>query len=193
MNQKMGMMGEILEQGQSLVGNTQKGVKQVVTDFKKTATSQVTGGNSTDDSGTNESASAQPAQSGKAVTTDQTKQFVNDLYGVKDNQATVQGDPKNSQTSANPLTYTINQVEKGEKTPEELQKIQELRQELHANYYQTLTNPQSQQPEEAVTEKLEREEKEERWELQEKEKEKPPDLPANQKVGTGEHSVGVAG
>ncbi len=54
-------------------------------------------------------------------------------------------------------------------------KTQRLRSELHSQYYQSLVNrPKSQ--EEPKADELERKKNEERWELQQKQKEKPPPL-----------------
>src|SRR3990170_4474488 len=50
------------------------------------------------------------------------------------------------------------------KTPEELRKIEALRKQLHGQYYDKMVNPQK-SPEEPVAEKIERQERQETWEL----------------------------
>lgn len=78
------------------------------------------------------------------------------------------------------------------KTPEEQAKIEALRGELHGAYYRDLTKP-SQQGEETVVDKLEREDQEKKLADLEESKKKPPPLPATTKQGTGENVVGVSG
>jgi hypothetical protein len=86
----------------------------------------------------------------------------------------------------------IPEVMSGQKTPEEMAKMQALRNQLHGEYYQQLTKPQ-QQEEETVVDKLEREDQEKKMSDLETDKEKPPPLPATTKQGTGENVVGVSG
>ncbi|RJQ36267.1 hypothetical protein C4559_05195 [Candidatus Microgenomates bacterium] len=76
-----------------------------------------------------------------------------------------------------------------EMSPEEVQKMAGLRQQLHREYYEKLSSPSKQQEERPV-EKLEREEQEERWELQEKEKKKPKNLAIEREQTKAERRVG---
>lgn len=105
---------------------------------------------------------------------DPTKTFVKDLYGNAPD---------------------IKQAEREKREMEDKQKLEELRQRLHSEYYQRLTTPPKQQGELRPAEKLEQEEKEEEQkELEEKEKE-PKDLPvvATKNKGTKEKLRGVSG
>ena len=95
----------------------------------------------------------------------------------------------------NPVATALGVIQKDPnegKTPEEIAKIEALRQQLHKDYYESLTR--SRKPdEEHVTEKLEREDEEEKMSELEVQKKKPPPLPATVKRGTGETVVGVSG
>lgn len=116
---------------------------------------------------------AQAADQNPADDKTKTKEFVKDLYKPL----------KNSEPSP-----------KDAKNPEETkeQKLAKLRQELHANYYQNLINPPKPKEEKAA-EKVEREKKEERWELQEKEKKKPPPLAVQRAAQKAEKFPGASG
>ncbi len=172
------MIGEILERGQSSV---KKAGKQTVSDFVQTTKGQITGLSSGSDQGTNEQAnSVQTAQ--QQMTDKDRVEFLRNLYGKSDNSS------KTKSQGSNPPQKSPNVG----KTPEELAKIEALRKQLHGDYYQSLTNPAKPQ-EETVTEKLEREDEKEKMELWEKDKKKPPPLPATVKQGTGESVVGVSG
>lgn len=71
------------------------------------------------------------------------------------------------------------------------QDLAKARNELHSLYYQKLTNPVKQ--EERAVEKLEREEKEKKFEDLQERSRKPQGLPQNVKQGTGEKVVGISG
>ncbi len=80
----------------------------------------------------------------------------------------------------------------GQKTPEEMSKMQALRSQLHGEYYQKLTKLQKQ--EETVVDKLEREDQEKKMADLETDKDKPkPPINPTMKQGTAESSVGVSG
>lgn len=109
---------------------------------------------------------------------DQTQQFVKDMY--------------TSGTNAPELTDT----QKQQKEQEEKQKLEQLRNKLHSDYYQQLTNPQSVQQEERPAEKNEREDQEKTLELQKiEEEEKKKELPTivTKDMGTKEKLRGVSG
>lgn len=156
MSDNSGILGEILEQGTSVVKQTIKQVAKTPSDLAKAASKQIGGDKKTP-----------PAVDEKA----ETEKLVKGLY-----KPSIKTQPKDSN-------------QKPEETEE--QKIAKLRQELHANYYRNLTNPPK-APEEKPAEKVEREKKEERWELQEKEKKKPPPL-AVQRAQKVEKYPGASG
>ncbi|GEM_PF-2202192 len=119
------------------------------------------------------------------------KQTIKTALGIPESAAAPQESPptaKQTITGAMGIPEAVTD----QKTPEELAKIEALRQQLHGQYYQDLTNPQK-APEENVTEKLEREDEEKKMADLETDKEKPPPLPATVKQGTGENVVGVSG
>ena len=188
---KLGMFEEIIETGGSTV---KKAGKTVVSDFAKTAKAQVAGSSSSNvsDQGTNEQVAS------TQMTDDQRKQFLRDLYGKTDksddkdksddDKKVDKPIPQNAAQKA--LGMTPPDPNEG-KTPEEIKELASLRSSLHGQYYENLTNPPK-PPEEPVTEKLEREEKEDRWELEQKEKEKPPPL-AVQNAQKTERNPGVSG
>lgn len=192
------MFGEILERGQSTVKNAAKSAKQGAQNFARTGLGQVTGSKTPvpqpSGQGTNEQANA-AAQNQQKMSDDEAKKFLQGLYGSSDKNS----DPDKSKTQGtqnpqNPIAQAVGANPKDPnkgKSPEELAKIEALRQQLHGDYYQSLTNPTKPQ-EESVTEKLERKDQEEQFEELEKKKEKPDPL-VNVKQGTGENVVGVSG
>lgn len=185
-----GMIGEILETGQSTVKNVAKSATQGAQSFVNTATGQITGSQS--DQGTNEQANA-VKQNQKKMSDDNAKQFLKDLYGKTDKKddadpgiKALQGGQQDSQNIAEiGLGLTPSMVQK---TPEEQLEIEALRRQLHSDYYQNLVN-RPKQKEESVTEKIEREDEMAKFEEFQKQKEKPDPL-ANVKKGTGESMVG---
>ena len=163
MSDTSGIFGEILEQGTSVVKQTVKQVAKTPTDLAKAAGKQVKG--------------SDQAQSPDKTTDEKikTKEFVKDLYKPKDD-------------------LNADERKNVQKSPEETeeQKIAKLRQELHSVYYQKLVNPPK-APQEKPAEKVEREKKEERWELQEKEKKKPPPLAVQRGAQKAEKYPGASG
>lgn len=156
------MLGEILEQGASVVKQAVKQVAKTPSDLVKAGAKQVKG---TDQTQTPDQTADEKAK---------TEEFVKDLY-------------KPSGKSE------LNKKGSVQNPPEETkeQKLAKLRQELHSNYYQRLVNPPK-APEEKPAEKVEREKKEERWELEQKEKKKPPPL-AIQRAQKVEKYPGASG
>jgi hypothetical protein len=195
---QIGGFEDVIETGRSTAQNIKKSATAGAVNFAKTTTGQITGSQASvtpqNDQGTNEAATA--AQ--KQMSDDQAKQFLKDLYGPTKPQG---GDIKNSgnkPAAQNSNQSLIQQVagitpknpNEGKK-PEEIAKMQSLRNTLHQEYYQNLTNPQKPK-EESITEKLENEKQLEQLEEVEKEKKKPDPL-ATVKKGTGETMVGVSG
>lgn len=167
MSDNNGIFGEILEQGASVVKQTVKQVAKTPSDLAKAGAKQVI-----------------PLRQGSAGQADKvqsdieekakTKEFVKDLY--KPGEKVQSGKKDASQ--------------KPEETKE--QKLAKLRQELHANYYQRLVNAPK-PSEEKPAEKVEREKKEERWELEQKEKKKPPPLSVQRAAQKAEKYPGASG
>lgn len=179
-----GTFEDMVEQG---ARSAARNMKQQSQSFAKAAGGQVTGNNSSqNDQGTNEQGSA--AQ--QKMSDDQAKQFLKDLYGNKDKASA----PGNIKQVPHPIQDALG-IPKPDpnagKTPEELTKLQSLRNQLHGDYYQNLINPPKPK-EEPVTQKLEKEKQMEEFELAQKQKEKPDPL-ATVKTGTGERVVGVSG
>lgn len=98
-----------------------------------------------------------------------TQEFVKDLYAKSDSNKNVSSADSKKDEQSEFQKMIVN------KTPEEQKKLIELRQQLHSQYYQQLTNrpkPQEARP----AEKVEKEKKEDLQELQQKEAKKPPSL-----------------
>ncbi len=87
----------------------------------------------------------------------------------------------------------VTETDKQQKELKDQQSLEALRQRLHGEYYQRLTNPPKQKEEERPAEKVEREKKEERWELEQKEKKKPPPLAVQRERTKAESFRGVSG
>lgn len=136
---------------------------------------------------TNQNSTNNPSQKPPAPTP---KQTIKTALGIPESAAPQETAPTVKQTVKNAMG--IPEISSNEKTPEELAKIEALRQQLHKDYYESLTN-RKKPIEEHVTEKLEREEKEQKMSELEVQKKKPPKLPMTQKQGTGENVVGVWG
>lgn len=122
-----GLLGEIFEQGGSIVKQTAKTVVKTPLDLAGGAGSQIIGEN-----------------------------------------GQTQLDLKNTPKQSNPDLAKV-QNNPNQKSPEELARIEKLKKELHAEYYQQFTNPRKQ--EERSAEKVEREEGEKMQELQIKKEE----------------------
>lgn len=157
---KGGILGEVLEQGGTLLKQTGKALIKTPADLTKTAGSQI---NPVPDNTQGES-TQQKSDDQKAK---QDKDFVKELYGL--------GEQPKKETEHEKSIKKL--AEKNpQKSQEDIQKLAQLRQELHkTTYYQPLVNPQKKE-EERPAEKIENEKKKERWELQEKEAKKPPPL-----------------
>lgn len=191
--QKLGMFEDAIESGTTTV---KKVAKQTVSDLTKSAKGQVAGNSQANDQASDQGTNEQGASN--QMTDDQRVQFLKDLYGKSDKtQAKKQNDDKSgaSRAVSQNTTQKVLGISPSDPnknlTPEELTKLESLRSQLHGSYYEDLIN--SQKPaEEPVAEKLEREEQEEGWELQKKEKEKPPPLAVANAQKT-ERNPGVSG
>lgn len=182
-----GLMGEIIETGQSTVKSAGDAVGQGAKATVNSVISQTTG----QDMGTNEAAARAQTQQ-KKMSDNQATDFLKSLYGKSDKSvASGAKPPQNDNVVKQALGIKPHDPNAG-KTPEEIAKLQSLRQQLHSSgYYQPLINPPKQK-EVSVAEKLDREKQEERWEEAQKQKEKPSPL-ATIKTGTGEKMVGASG
>lgn len=181
-------VGEILETGQSAVKNVAKTTVSGTQNFVKSTIGQIIG-STPSDAGTNEANSANQQK----MSDDQAKQFLKGLYGKNDSADQEKPFQKNN-SSQNPIAQAIGLQPKDPnagKTPEEIMQMETLRKQLHNDYYQSLV--QRPKKEEAVADKIEREDQEEKMKLIETEKEKPSPLPVTVKQGTGEKMVGVSG
>ena len=198
---KRGFEGEILEKGQSAVRSTAKGAKKQVTDFGKAATGQL-GGSGSDpgsanhntDQGTNEAGSS-PQQ--PQMTDEERVEFLRNLYGKSDNNSKKsQGSAQSQKQQKNPVSNALglpqNDPNKN-KTPEEIAKLEALRNKLHKEEYYDPTFNAPKQQEEGAQEKVEREDEEGKMAELETKREKPPELPVTVKQGTGERLPGVSG
>ena len=173
-------------------------VKKQAVNTAKATVSQITGSqNSSSDpqTGTNEQKSAKQNQQ---MSDDQAKQFLQDLYGPSKPQGQDRGSSTTQSNNQNAVQAAVSQVAgsvpqdpNAGKTPEEVAQMATLRKQLHSDYYQTLTKPKQQ--EERASDKMEREDQEEKMADLEEEKKKPAPLPATVKQGTGESVVGVSG
>ncbi len=174
MFRKGGMFEEIVEQGGSVTKQVGQTVKKAPTDMAKAAVSQVAGSQTPTDTPLD----AIQQDSGDA------QDFVKDLYGAK----------KPGSTPAHPTSKTPVDPTKlqNAKTPEEAEKLESLRRELHSDYYQKLTHPDKQQ-ELRPAEKVEEEKKKEMIELQEKEAKKPAPLSVQRAQNKAEQFRGVSG
>ena len=194
---QIGGFEEIVETGQSTAQNVRKAATASAKNFAKAAQNQIAGSQNSNalqnDQGTNEQSTA----SQKQMSDDQAKQFLKDLYGpTKPKSSDSQKGNSQSSSQQNPIAAAIGMTPKDPnagKSPEELAKIHALRNTLHQEYYQTLTNP-AKPTEENVTEKLEREEQEKQLADLEVQKKKPaPLVNPTMKKGTAESVVGVNG
>lgn len=157
---KSGVIGaeEALESGVSLTKKAGKGIAKSASDTAKAATSQL----------------------GITTASDQdTKDFVKDLYGQGSKKQLTTNNQNSQNTSAQSSSQKTSDDAGSLKSPEEQQKLAEVRTKLQKRhdevYYQPLINP-SKPPEERPAEKVENEKQEEMQELEVKKKEKPPPL-----------------
>ncbi|MBI1982091.1 MAG: hypothetical protein HYY87_04000 [Candidatus Levybacteria bacterium] len=148
-----------------LLGGTLEIIQEEVEKGAKAVGQQVVGSKAKAQAGT----SQQPKQSQDKS---QTKAFVKDLYGGE--------------------KPPISPEEVQQKQAEDKQKEEFLRQRLHSEYYQQLTNPPKPK-EERPAEKVEKEKKLEMKELEQKEAKKPPPLAAQRAAQKVEKFRGVSG
>lgn len=178
--------GEVLEQGGSIVGQTVKQIAKTPTDLAKTAGGQV---NPIQKPQENQVDSNKASVGQNQTNVDAKKineDVVKSLYEKSGNKNIDQKTQENLQKMAE---------EHLEKTPEELQKIEKLKQELHqTTYYQPLINPQKQE-EERPAAKIEKEkQQEEQKKLEEiKEEKKKEPLAVQRAKRTTEMFRGVSG
>lgn len=182
------LLGEAIEQGVSIVKQTAKTVADTPAAMAKTAVQQVGGTSSSKDAGEAKDVVKQQksvSQSDPQTASDaDTKAFVKELYGAVDTTGTK---AKASKTLEKLVEENPN------KSPEELQKLEMLRQQLHKQTYYDPTFNSSKSQEEPVTERLEREEQEEKMEELEKKKKKPKDLALQHAQQSTEKFRGAAG
>lgn len=203
-NRVIGGFEDVIEQGQQAV---KSGVKQGVTDFAGTVKGQVTGSQSSpsqgshqaqpvpSDQGANEHANSNPSAQQQSQKTDEERvEFLRDLYGKSDHGNSKSGgdDSKKGSGSVAQAIGVPQKDPNAGKTPEEVAKLQALRNQLHSDYYQNLVN-RPKAKDEPVTEKLEREEQEAKMAEIQTQKEKPPPINPTVKQGTGENVVGASG
>jgi hypothetical protein len=179
-----GMFGELLEQGQQVVQNT---VKSAVSDVTSTIAGQIGVQNKTnnthqpqDQSQQHQSPQSAESASVEAASTPETIDLVKEFYAPSgDVQAPLNPAKEQAETQA---------------------KLAQLRQELHSGeYYQPLIAYEIKKPgqgEEAVAEKIEREEKEEDQEkmvLEEKKAKEDQDIATSRAQRAVESNRGAAG
>lgn len=170
---KNGVLGEILEKGQSAVQKTGKTAADSAKSAVKTAVGQVAGdSNQPGPNEINGAVSDNQTASDKA----QNDEFVKELYAPSK--------PQNSQnTEDNQRAQT-----------EEQAKLAGVRQKLHDEvYYQPLIQGQKARQEERPAEKVEREKKQEMQDLQKKETKKPGPIAVQRAQQTAEKFRGVSG
>lgn len=165
------VFGEVLESAGTVAKQTGKVATNAVSDFATGAASQL----------------GVPVADNSSVPAGDvnTEDVVKGLYE--------KSQPQNSQTKpAQSLPTSGKNPSDLGKTPEELANLEVIRKELHAAYYQSLTNPPKPE-EESVTEKIEREKQEEMVDLQQKKMEKPPELTIQRQAQRVEKFPGASG
>jgi len=204
---KSGLSGELMERGQSAVKggvkSAAKGTKKGLQDFGEEAIGQLTSSDNKDP-GTNEQGSQNQAQN-QQMSDEEAKEFLQDLYGVKNSNNQQPASPAGSSKPADktkPGNAGSAKQAAGipvedpykDKSPEEIAKIQALQAQLHKDeYFDPTFNPTRKQVE-SSEEEQEREEQEKKMEdLEEKNKLKNQDLGPAVKQGTAESVVGVSG
>jgi len=208
---KGGVIGGILESGGSIAKKSGKAIAKTPGGMLKIAASQMGF-----DQGEQDKALETASQGGSAQNTAQTQDVVEYLYGsaqksqnqqqtkplasgTADKGSNLKKEEKSAggirdQLGVGQLIKPGDHPELSNKTPEELKKITELRQILHKDYYEKLTNNKQQQ-DERPSEKVEREDEEKEQKELELEKKKPKDLPIAAKRGRQrvERLKGVSG
>lgn len=200
------LIGEILETGGTTAKKAGKAIAQTPGAFVKTATGQL-GAKSQDEK-------ADKNTNGVSSNQNQTQEVVEFLYGKSQKQqhqtqpkANIGIQPKGDGKQVDPekvskgirdqlglaqMVKPADHPELQQKTPEEQKKLADLRQTLHKEYYEKLVNPPKKQ-EETVAEKVEREKKEDRWELEKKEEKKKPIISIQRAKQRVERLRGVSG
>ena len=167
---KNGILGEVLEKGQTVIQKTGKAVANSAAGTVKTAVGQVAG----DTNGQGES-SAVGSDKQTASDKAETDQLVKELYAPSkspDGHAPAENQQREADTKA---------------------KLASVRQKLHDEvYYEPLINSAKPQ-EERPAEKVEREKKQEMHDLQKKEAKKPTPLAVQRAQQTAEKFRGVSG
>lgn len=167
---KNGILGEVLEKGQSVVQKTGKAVVGSAAGAVKTTAGQI-GGDSGGQTKDNTVISDKQTANQKA----ETDELVKELYA-----------PSKPQNNQNPAA-------KPQSETEEQAKLAGVRQKLHDEvYYQPLIGRQKPQ-EERPAEKVEREKKQEMHDLQKKEAKKPPPIAVQRAQQSAEKFRGVSG
>lgn len=159
--------GEVLEQGGSLVKQTAKQVVKTPTDLAKTAGGQINPVQKPQENRLDANKTALDQTQTNKNTQKINEDVVKGLYEKSGNKNIDQKTQENLQKIAK---------EHPEKTPEELQKMEKLRQELHqTTYYQPLTNPQKKEerPAEKVEKERQQEEQKKLEEIKEEKKKQP--------------------
>ncbi|MEX2007408.1 MAG: hypothetical protein WD992_01430 [Candidatus Levyibacteriota bacterium] len=174
MNDDNGIFGEILETAGTAAKQTGKAVANAAAATVQTAASQV-GVPVADNSQSTPSQDVSPQVSNEDI--------VESLYEKSAGQ---------NAAAAQPAQPAVKAQDPSIKSPEELAQMDVVRKRLHDEYYQTLVNP-AKQEEESVSEKLEREDKQEDMELQQKEAKKPPDLAVQRAQTHAEQNPGASG
>ena len=164
MSDRGGLIGEILEEGGSIVKQTAKTVVKTPVHIISTAGSQISGTAGITNQPTSEDLSVvnQPQQ--------KTKQF------------------SKPQTLAQSIIGTGQ-----EKTSEEQQEIEKLRRELHSQYYQTLTQPKKQDERPVEKLEREEGEKMQELQIKQKEEQKKEPISVTRAKGKAEKFRGVSG
>jgi hypothetical protein len=171
---KNGVLGEVLEKGQSVVQKTGKAVADSASGAVKVAVGQAAG--DSNQPGTNEANTAVSDQQQIASDKAQNDEFVKELYAPSA--------PQNAQSPS--------PIEQQSRTEEQI-KLANVRQKLHDEvYYQPLIQG-SKSREERPAEKVEREKKQEMQDLQKKEAVKPAPIAVQRAQQTAEKFRGVSG
>ncbi len=167
---KNGILGEVLEKGQSVVAKTGKITADSVTGAVKTAAGQVVG-----DSNNQDESSAAVSNQKTASDRAETDELVKELYA-----------PSKPQDGQTPTAEQQSEADAKAK-------LASVRQKLHDEvYYQPLINPANPQ-EERPAEKVEKEKKQEMQDLQQKEAKKPTPLAIQRAQQSAEKFRGVSG
>jgi len=170
MNDKPGILGKTLGQVGTLGKQIGEGVVEEAKKSAKAASQQVGIEKPVENQAEKKTGSQEQGKNVKQLPVADNKDFVRDLYAKTDNK---------DQSDKNSVSQTAAKTakENPDKTPAEIQKMANLRQQLHKEkYYDPTFNPPEQEeekPQERV-ERLEEEEKKKRWELQKKEEKKKP-------------------